>query len=293
MTAPLYKQAEMAPNTQAIRIIGTYINWEALGVEPKLIAENSARIRGRINYEEYRNDAPLSDEPVAVVGFGPSLKNTWRELHKFKTIFSGSGAHRFLIERDIVPTYHIDSDPHAYKAEILGTPNDKCTYLISSICHSTYFDKLELHRAKVKLWHMLFLEPEIFQHFPKHEWIFTGGHIVGPRMVKMARIMGYSNLHIFGLDASATEGETHASSHPNPPKIDLEKVEVNGRVFYSNRTWEDHAEILFKDLDRMPEVKTTFYGAGLIQEMAKIHKPIQRANMPMMVFKGEDGQCYW
>ncbi len=289
----LYKQAEMSPNIQGVRIIGTYINWEQLGVEPKLIAENSARIKGRISYEDYRNDKPLSDEPVAIVGFGPSLAKTWRELTNFRIIFSGSGAHRFLIERGIVPTYHIDSDPHAYKAEILGTPNRKCTYLISSICHPTYFDKLELHGVNAKLWHMLFLEPEIFMHFPKHEWIFTGGHIVGPRMVKMARIMGFKNLHMFGLDASADNGLTHATEHPNPPKVDLEKIEVNGKTFYSNRTWEDHANILFKDLDRMPEVKTTFYGDGMIQEMAKIHKPIHRANVPMMVFKGEDGQCYW
>jgi hypothetical protein len=293
MKAPLYKQAEMQPNMQAIRIIGTYINWKQLGVEPKLIAENSARIKGRISYENYRKDAPLSDEPVAIVGFGPSLQKTWHELKYFNTIFTGSGAHEFLIWRGIVPTYHVESDPHAYKAEILGAPHQKCTYLISSICHPTYFDKLESNEVNVKLWHMLFLEPEIFAHYPKHEWIFTGGHIVGPRAVKMARIMGYNNLHIFGLDGSAIDGATHATNHPNPPKIDLEKVEVNGKSFYSNRTWEDHAKILFQDLDRMPEVKTTFYGDGMIQEMAKVHKPIQRAQMPMMVFKGEDGQCYW
>jgi hypothetical protein len=290
LRAPGYKQVE---GVQGQRIIGTYINWNQLGVEPQLIADNSARVKGRINYEDFRNSGPLTDEPVAIVGYGPSLKKTWPKLHEFKIIYSGSGSHRFLIDKGIVPTYHVESDPHEYKAEILGTPHPWVTYLISSICHPKYFDLLERHHVRVKLWHMLFMEPEIFQHFPAEEWIMTGGHIVGPRMVKIARIMGHGNLHIFGLDASTDGSLTHSDArHPNPP-MELEHIEVNGRYYWTNRTWEDHANILFKELDRMPEVKTTFYGDGLIQAMAKTHVPVKRAPMPMMVFKGKDGQCYW
>jgi hypothetical protein len=293
MRAPGYKQADMT-GMQATRIIATYINWADLGVEPKLIAENSARIKGRINYEDFRQNKPLSQEPVAIVGYGPSLKKTWPTLRDFKVIYSGSGAHRFLLDHDIIPTYHVESDPHEYKAEILGTPHRWTTYLISSICHPTYFDRLEHHHIpRVKLWHMLFLEPEIFKHFPKEDWIMTGGHIVGPRMVKIARIMGYGNLHIFGLDASTDGALTHSDSlHPNPP-MDLDDIEIGGKHYLTSRSWEDHAKILFQELDRMPEVKTTFYGEGLIQAMAKTHVPVKRAAVPMMVFKGQDGQCYW
>lgn len=288
----IYKQMDLAKQ-QATRIIGTYINWKDLGVEHNLIAENSERVKGRINYKAFRSDTPLSDEPVAIVGYGPSLRETWPKLRDFKVIYSGSGAHRFLIDNGIVPTYHVESDPHEYKVALVGTSHPDVTYLISSICHPKYFDNLEAVNAKILLWHMLFLEPEIFSYFPKNEWIMTGGHIVGPRMVKMARIMGYRNLHIFGLDGSAASpSETHSGNHPNPPKA-LDRIEIDGQFYWTNRTWEDHAKILFQELDRMPEVKTTFYGDGLIQAMAKKHVPITRAQMPMMVFKGEDGQCYW
>lgn len=273
---------------QAIRIIGTYINWEMIGEDPSVIAENSRRIHGRIALHE----GELNKHPVAVVGFGPSLKDTWEQLRDFKPIYTCSGAHKFLIEKGIVPTYHVDSDPRAYKADILGEPHSDVTYLMASICHPTYFDKLELYHARVKLWHMLFLEPTVFAHFPKHEWIMTGGHTVGPRAIKIARFMGNANLHMFGFDGSVADGRTHSSEHPHPPS-DLEKLKFNGKSYLTNHNWQDHAEILFKDFDRMPEVSYKFYGDGLIQSMARDHVRISRASMPDKVYKNDEGNCVW
>jgi len=285
-----YQQAEPTNVYQgrlAVRIIATYINWKAIGEDPAVIAENSARIKPRIHL-----DKRVTSLPAAIVGFGPSLKDTWKSLQHFTTIFTCSGAHKFLIERGIVPTYHVDSDPRAYKADILGDPHPRVNYLISSICHPTYFDKLELYHARVKLWHMLFLEPEIFAHFPINEWILTGGHTVGPRAIKIAALMGYHNLHMFGFDGSVAENATHAGAHPAPP-TDLGRIKFNDKTYISNINWQDHAEILLKDFDRMPEVKYKFYGDGLIQALAKKHVPIKRAHMPPRVYKGEDGNCYW
>lgn len=285
----IYQQQPIEGVSKPIRIVATHINWEAVGAEPSVIAENSARIRGRIKLEKGEPD----QEPVAIVAFGASLLKTYKDVAGFKTIYTCSGAHKFLIEHGIVPTYHVDSDPRAYKADILGEPHRDVEYLISSICHPTYFDKLELHHAKVKLWHMLFLEPDIFQHYPKWEWIMTGGHTVGPRTIKLARMMGHANLHMFGFDGCVDEdGRTHATEHPNPP-TDLEWIEFEGRRYYTNRNWEDHAQILLQDLDRMPEVNCTFRGDGLIQEMAKRHVPVKRAYVPMRVYKDEDGKCMW
>ena len=289
MDGVTYQQRLIPPEQKPIQIIGTHINWEAVGSDPAVIAENSARIKGRIKIEK----GEPGYEPVAIVAFGPSLRKTWHKVSEFDTIYTCSGAHRFLLERGVRPTYHVDSDPRAYKADILGTPSEAVQYLISSICHPTYFDKLELYHARVKLWHMLFLEPEIFAFYPKMEWIMTGGHTVGPRTIKLARIMGHANLHIFGFDGCVDgEGRTHATEHPNPPS-DLDWVAYENKQYYTNPNWEDHAAILLRDLDRMPEVRTTFYGDGLIQEMAKRHIPVTRAAQPIRVYKDEKGQCMW
>lgn len=282
-------QTNVYHGRQAVRIIATYINWKAIGEDPAVIVENSARIKGRIHLAEPKE---LNLEPVAIVGFGPSLKDTWKDVRKFKKIFTCSGAHKFLIEHGIVPTYHVDSDPRAYKADILGNPHPLVTYMISSICHPTYFDKLELYRSRVWLWHMLFLEPEIFKYFPVNEWILTGGHTVGPRAIKIAALMGYCNLHMFGFDGSVQEDATHATKHPAAPS-DFVRTKVGGKTYVTTNNWQDHAEILLKDFDRMPEVVYEFHGDGLIQAMAAQHVPIERAKMPPRVFKGEDGQCYW
>ena len=289
MPPKIYRQVTPPPEANPTQIIATHINWEYLGIDPAVIAENSARVKGRIKLEKGAPDY----EPVAVVAFGPSLRQTYERVREFRTIYTCSGAHRFLIERGIIPTYHVDSDPRAYKADILGEPHQQVEYLISSICHPTYFDKLELHHAKVKLWHMLFLEPEIFQYYPKFEWIMTGGHTVGPRTVKLARMMGHANVHIFGMDGSTdAEGRTHAEDHPNPP-TDMQWVEFDGKRYYTTHNWEDHAAIMLRDFDKMPELHTTFYGDGLIQQMAKRHVPVERATMPMRVYKDEDGHCMW
>jgi len=285
----VYRQIALPPERQQVQIIATHINWEVLGIDPAVIAENSARIKGRIKIEKGEPDF----DPVAIVAFGPSLRDNWERLRDFRTIYTCSGGHRFLVNRGIIPTYHVDSDPRAYKANILGEPHPDVTYLISSICHPTYFDKLELHRAKVKLWHMLFLEPEIFQHYPKMEWIMTGGHTVGPRTIKLARMMGHANLHMFGFDGSVdSEGRTHAEAHPNPP-TDMDWISYGDKRYYTTHNWEDHAAILLKDLDKMPDVRTTFYGDGLIQAMAKAHVPVKRAATPMRVYKDDNGECMW
>ena len=284
-----YQQSTVPDGFKPVRIISTHINWQAVGEDPAVIVENSARIRARIKLEK----GEPSYEPVAIVGFGASLKKTWETIKSFKTIYTCSGAHKFLVERGVIPTYHVDSDPRAYKADILGEPHRAVTYLLASICHPTYFDKLELHRSNVKLWHMLFTEPEIWAHFPKGEWIMTGGHTVGPRTIKLARMMGYANLHMFGFDGSVDdEGNTHAEPHPNPPG-DLDWMEFEGKRYFTNWNWELHADVLLKDFDRMPEVTYKFYGDGLIQAMAKAHVYVNRAKMPMRVFKAEDGRCAW
>lgn len=289
MDGQVYQQIPIPAINKPIRVIATYINWEAVSSNPAVIAENSARITDRIKIQK----GEPSNEPVAIVAFGPSLRTTWERVGEFKTIYTCSGAHRFLIDRGIIPTFHVDSDPRAYKADILGRPHPDVEYLLASICHPTYFDKLEMHHAKVKLWHMLFLEPEIFQFYPKMEWIMTGGHTVGPRTIKLARMMGHANLHIFGMDGSTdNEGRTHANDHPNPP-TDLDWIEYEGKRYFTNPNWEDHAAILLQELDRMPEVQTTWYGDGLIQEMAKRHVPVKRAMQPIRVYKDERGECMW
>jgi hypothetical protein len=253
------------------------IAWDSLGVNPAVIAENSARVQARVKPTTEPND-----EPVALVAFGASLEDTWEQVRGFKVVYTCSGSHRYLIDRGIVPTYHVDSDPRAYKADILGEPHPDVIYLIASNCHPTYFDKLELYGAKVKLWHIFFPSPndEFLNLVPLRDWVFTGAHTVGPRMVKMAYLMGYRDLHIFGMDACLTNGKTHASEHPNPPR-GLQPFKHEGKVYATDKQWTLHATNLLNDLDRLPGITYKFYGEGLQQAMAAAHIRTPRDYIPL------------
>ncbi len=63
----------------------------------------------------------LLDEPIALVGYGPSLRRTWELLRGYKHIMTMSGSHDFLVERQILPRYHIEVDSLGHK--VLNCPN--------------------------------------------------------------------------------------------------------------------------------------------------------------------------
>jgi hypothetical protein len=159
----------------------------------------------------------LRDEPIALVCFGPSLQDTWEKIREFKWVMSCSGAHRFLVERGIVPTWHVEVDPRPHKIELLGDPVPGCTYLPSSTCHPDYFDHLEKHGAAVQLWHVFDSAEDALRTLPRGEWSLTGGCSVGLRTMTIARFFGFRDQHIFGMDGCSRAGASHAAAHPKAP----------------------------------------------------------------------------
>ena len=253
----------------------TKINWKVLGVDPKIIVENCERIRGR-----FIPTPILTDEPCAIVAYGPSLRETWPAIKDFKTIFTCSGAHKFLLERNILPTYHCESDPRGHKVAMLGEPHPNVQYLIASVCHSNYFDALEAANARIKLWHLLFDEDDVYALYPKGDWVICGGNTIGPRTLRIARLSGFTNIHVFGLDGSGK----HAGAHTNAPAdYFYNPVTIAGRTFDTTHNLLMQAQALFDDLDRMPETKVTFHGDGLYQHMAATRTPKNLSRWPLAI----------
>lgn len=209
-------------------------------------------------------------EPIAVVGFGPSLKETWEEIRRFNKIITCSGAHKFLLERGIVPTWHVEVDPRAYKITLLGTPHPDVHYLPCSAVHPDYLRHLLKHNAKVSLWHVFGTEDSSQRVISRNEWMITGGCDAGLRALTMARFLGYVNVHLFGFDGSSPEqgGARHADFHPNPLRA-VSEVERGGRKFFTTPSMLEAARGIFHELNQLPDVKPTFYGDGLIQHEAK------------------------
>lgn len=224
------------------------------------IKQSIARIKARIEPQDLRPD------PIAVVCFGPSLNDTWEKIKDFRYIVSCSGAHKFLIDRGIVPNWHVEVDPRPHKVQLIGPPHKDVEYLISSTCHAAVFDHLEGYN--VKLWHVFDNMEDGLRTLPAGEWALTGGCSVGLRAMLIARFFGFRDLHIFGMDGCEGPTGKHAAAHPNQPKGAC-ITEYEGVTYRTTPAFLEAARQTWHELDEMKDVTATFYGEGLVQAMAK------------------------
>lgn len=220
----------------------------------------------RIEAVEKRGDG----EPIAIVCYGPSLNDTWEQLRGFRTIMTCSGAHRFLIDRGIIPTYHVEVDPRAHKTLLVGPPHPDVEYLIASTCHEAMWRHLEGFNAK--LWHVFDPKEDGIRLLPPGEWALTGGCSVGLRSMTVARFFGFWDQHVFGMDGCEGPTGKHAAAHPNQPKS-YSTCEYGGVTYRTTPSMLEAARGTFHELNQMPDVRATFYGEGLVQAMARDFVP--------------------
>ena len=212
----------------------------------------------------------LQHEPIALVCSGPSLKHTRREIRHFNKILTCSGAHKFLIDHGLVPTWHMEGDPRVHKAVFVKHPHKRVQYLIASSCHPAMFQALKGY--DVRIWHTLRVAEDLvtLDHYPVGHWVLTGGTNVGLRGMVMARILGYTDIHIFGMDCSAEES-MHTGDHPNePPKDRYQTVTVGDREFKTTRTFLAYAKRFFHEVVQLPDVHVSLHGDGLLQALVKV-----------------------
>jgi uncharacterized Rossmann fold enzyme len=238
-----------------------------LWLRDEQIKVNTARVKGRI--EGWEGDAPRPG-PVAIACFGPSLNDTWEQLKGFETIISCSGAHKFLIERGVIPAYHVEVDPRAHKVKLIGQPHQDVEYLIASTCHPDVLDHLAGYN--VKLWHVFDNQEDAKRTLPHGEWALTGGSSVGLRSMTIARFLGFTDLHVFGMDGNQGTSGKHAAEHPSQPKGHAITV-YDGVTYKTTASMLECARQTWHELDQMPGVTAKFYGEGLVQHMAKHYVP--------------------
>lgn len=238
------------------------------------IEHSTRRIPGRLVPEGAK------DGPIAVVCYGPSLNETWEKVKDFKYVLTCSGAHRFLVDRGICPSYHIEVDPREHKVSLMGPPQKETQYLMAATCHPKMWDHLEGHN--IKLWHVY--DPSDGARLcPPGEWGICGGSNAGLRALTIAAFLGFRDIHVFGMDGcdgtvdAPSKTGKHAGPHPNQPK-DHAIVDYGGVKYRTTPGMLEGARETWHELDQMPAVKVTFYGEGLIQHMARDYTPKPQEN---------------
>ena len=207
-------------------------------------------------------------DPIAVACSGPTLKDTWHEIKKFSKIISCSGAHNFLIDRGIIPTYHMETDPRKHKSMFVKKSHPDVKYFIASCCHPAVFDALE--GAQIYVWHVLSgKDTDIL--YRDGDWILTGGSNVGLRALVMARLLGHTNVHVFGMDCSSDPYGFRANYHPNEPKDKARRVvRVGDREFVTTEVYLEYARQFFWETSILSDTNFTLHGDGLLQNLATL-----------------------
>ena len=156
---------------------------------------------------------------VALVGGGPSIKDTVAELADFQTIIACGSAHDWLqANSPRIPTFCSICDPDPVMANYLRAPDKDTTYLVSSHVNKTVFDALE--GLNILMWHCWPIgagdqDARDYLQEKTPGWVAIGGGCtVGLRALTMALMMGYSEIHFFGFDSCM--GMTDDDHHVYP-----------------------------------------------------------------------------
>jgi len=222
---------------------------------------------------------------IALVGGGPSLKDTIGELLDFTTVMVCGSSHDYVQEHSPrIPTYCAVCDPDPIMANYLRRPNPDTTYLLSSHCNPAVYEALAGHR--IIMWHCwpIGAADEAAKQFLQDHtpgWVAIGGGCtIGLRGISMATMMGYTDLHFFGFDSCMTlTDEHHAYPFTDPENESLGDIydlrigmgTENGpqeRVYRVAGYQLAQAEHYRQHLMAFGHMfKPTFHGPGLLADM--------------------------
>ena len=197
---------------------------------------------------------------ISVVGYGASLLDTWQHIPR--PILTCSGAHNFLVERGIIPDFHVELDSRLEKLAFLSNPQKQTKYLIASLCHPFVWPKLEAY--DVEYFHALNSQHTVdwvTAHDPGSV-VMGGGCLVGTMAIHIAGMLGYGRFNAYGLDCSAVNGKWHAGDHHNTPR-NSRRALVGNRFFETTRTlitgaWEYYERTA-------PVADVTLHGDGMLK----------------------------
>lgn len=216
---------------------------------------------------------PIDDSRVLNVAcYGPSLRETWRELRH--PILSMSGATRFLADQGVVADYHIDMDPRDHQWKMVDPPVPGVTYIIGSTCVPRYFDMLKDER--VVLWHPVSTSMEedaawVSQHDPDTLVVMTGSNI-GLAALQVGGLLGFRHFEIHGMDGSfADDGMRHAGAHPGKVYTADLKWPAAGKTYRTNQIMANGAAEAINACSLYP-IFCVFHGAGLVQALIREEK---------------------
>jgi hypothetical protein len=205
--------------------------------------------------------------PIAIVAGGPTLRKTIRDVKNFKTVMCAGSSHDYCISHGIVPDYCVLIDAIPEAVDWLKYPQHTTTYLVASQNHSAMFD--HLRDFKVHMWHAMGAD-----HAFDHEPSIGGGSTAAMRCIEIAFLMGFWDMHFFGMDSCyLDDGTTHAYDDwlpPQPCNVTVHTDDAPPRLFKSDLGMIGQAEVFIETFrQRKDFMRATIHGDNLIAETVR------------------------
>ena len=230
--------------------------------------------------------AAAHDGTVVLACYGPSLRETWRQIAGEKRkhgaiVVSVSGAHDYLRTNGLIPAYHVECDPRPHKGDMLLRPHDKTKYLMASCCDPALISRMASY--DLTLWHLYNGAGSFaIRDIPSEKWaaMIPGGGSVGLRCLPLFYFLGYRKFIIHGMDCSFDDGQ-HAGPHAGKVQQEVNvrpSVKMPDGVLWSERWFKtspvliSYANHLMKDLreGRFGNATLELRGNGLLREMMRL-----------------------
>jgi hypothetical protein len=207
---------------------------------------------------------------LAIVGGGPSLKDTLPELKKFRRVMVCGSAHDYVASQGIRPTWTVISDPDPVMAKYLTRAPLGTKYLVASFCSEEVFGLLR--DREIFVWNCgdTLIDSEKWQG---QGVVFGGGCTVLTRAIVLAVAFGYQDLHFFGCDTSISEdGQHHAYSFVTDEEETGEIVPIQLRLDGPVYQVPNYLVAQLQDLQTLiaayaHRIKVTVHGGGLFAGM--------------------------
>lgn len=231
--------------------------------ESEFVPEVKQYIQANLwRFPQRLKEEPLKQEPLALACYGPSLLDFGTDIEKYRFSMTCSGAHDFILGQ----TYHVECDWRPHKAGFVKYPKGGVEYLFASCVNPVIFDNFDtVGFDTIKLWNVEYP----FYAFPKDEIIFPALGCVGLQCIPLAHLLGFRELHIYGMDCSfLLDGERHAGTHNGAREPDM-WVQVGNRIFRTSLPFVMYAKTFVDLMACLPDMKVHLMGDGLLQEYVK------------------------
>lgn len=164
---------------------------------------------------------PSREEPIALIGGGPSLPKYYDEKRgSYEYVMLAGSVHDYYVSRynnshKLQTVYSILCDADPIMCDYVRRKSKYITYLIASQCDEKLFKHLK-NMDKAYYWNCMGDE-EQNKIFKEGEKLVIGGCTIGTRAIGMAMAMGFRKIHLYGYDSCLTnEYRHHAYSFENP-----------------------------------------------------------------------------